>query len=129
MNTRWSKVDEILLAEVWVEVNQHTHAYNDHLFWNKVVDMFNDQTVGDNRNINMVRGKWTRINLDCIQFNIIFYKLQRTSGEYFQSVAAYNDRLNDSKTIFEQRSIGRRSFQYVHVWEVLRNHPIWLIYG
>jgi hypothetical protein len=85
--------------------------------------MFNDHTVGDNRNINMVRGKWTRINLDCKQFNAIYNQLQRTSGENDC------DRLNNANNIFEQHSIGRRSLQYVHVWEVLRIHPIWIIYA
>ena len=122
MSTRWSQAEETLLAEVWIEVSQEQHTHNDHTFWNRVVDMFNNQTVGNNRNKNMVTGKWARLNCECKRFNAIYNQLQRTSGEND------SDRLNNTKTIFEQR-YGGRSFQYVHVWEVLRNHPIWLIYG
>ena len=68
MSTRWSKEEETLLAEVWIEVSQEQHTHNDHSFWNRVVDMLN-QTVGDNRNKNMATGKWTRLNCECKRFN------------------------------------------------------------
>jgi hypothetical protein len=57
MSTRWSQAEETLLAEVWIEVSQEQHTPNDLTFWNRVVDMFNNQTVGNNRNKNMVTGK------------------------------------------------------------------------
>lgn len=122
MNTRWFKPEEILLLDVWLKVNRHTHAYNDDAFWDKAVDMFNAHTVGDKRSKNMVCGKWTRINLDCQQFNSIYNNLKRTSGE--NDV----DCLKNAKTVYERRSFGRRSFKYVHVWEFMRNNPIWLTY-
>lgn len=122
MNTRWAKLEEILLLDVWAEVNRHTHEYSDDAFWDKVVDLFNATTVGDKRSKNMLRGKWTRINLDCQLFNSIYNTLKRTSGQ------DDGDCLKNAKTVFERRSFGRRSFQHVHVWEEIRNHPIWLTY-
>ena len=108
MNTRWSKEEENLLAKVWVEVSQDIVNGNEYSFWNQVVDMYNNQSNGDNSNTNIVTGKWTRLNGDCQKFNAIYKHLQRRSGEND------SDYLENSKTIFEQR-FGGRSFQYVHV--------------
>lgn len=77
-------------------------------FWNQVVDMFNNQSDGDNRNQNIVTGKWKRLNNECQKFNAIYKHLHRTSGEND------SDHFKNAKIIFEQR-FGGRSFQYVHV--------------
>jgi aerobic-type carbon monoxide dehydrogenase small subunit (CoxS/CutS family) len=94
MSTRWSKEEKNLLAEVWIEVSQEQHTHIDPSFWNRVVDMFNNQTVGNNRNKNMVTGKWTRLNCECKTFNAIYNELRRTSREND------SDRLNNAETIF-----------------------------
>ena len=122
MANLWWRDEEKLLAEVWCEVSQEQHTHKDHTFWNRVVDMFNNQNEGDNRNKHMLVGKWTTLNLECKRFNTIYREV------FMNREVNANDRLATAKTIYEQR-YGGKSFKYVHVWEVLRNQPIWLIYG
>lgn len=121
VNTRWTKEEEKLLAEIWVEVSQDKYIENDHsdeFFWNQIMEMFNSQSDRENRSKNMLTGKWTRINGDCQKFNVVYKHLQHRSGE--NDI----DHLENAKTSFEQH-FSERSFMYVHVWEVLRKYPKW----
>ena len=115
MANRWLMEEEILLAEVWLEVSQEN--FKKRSFWNEVVERFNNQSDGDHRNKNMVTSKWGRLSTECKKFNDIYKHLQRTSPDD-------NNRLQTTKNIFEER-FGGRSFEYVHVWFILRNHPKW----
>jgi hypothetical protein len=117
MNNRWSLEEKNLIAEVWVEVSQDV-AKDERSFWNQVVERFNNQSDGDHRNKNMVTSKWARLSSECQKFNDIYKHLQRTNHEND------NDHLQNAKNIFEER-FGERSFKYVHVWFILRNHPRW----
>lgn len=86
-------------------------------FWNQVVEKFNNQSDGVYRNKNMVTGKWARLSSECKKFNDIYKHLQCTSQDD-------NNRLQSAKNIFQER-FGGKSFQYVHMWFILRNHPKW----
>lgn len=59
VNTRWSKDEEKLLEEIWVEVSQDKDIGNDgseEFFGNKIVDMFNSLSV------KIIPKIWARVN-------------------------------------------------------------------
>ena len=118
MNNHWLIEEESLLVEVWVVVSEDVANYDERSFWNQVVERFNNQSDGDHRNKNMVTGKWARLSSECQKFNDIYKHSQCISQKND------NDRLQNAKNIFEER-FGGRSFRYVQVWFILRNHPKW----
>ena len=122
MANSWWRDEEKLLAEVWCDVSQEQHTHRNHIFWNRVVDMFNNKNQGENHTKRMLVGKWSTLNSECKVFNAIYREV------FMNRAVNDNDRLATAKTIYEQRH-GGRSFRYVHVWEVLQVQPIWLIYG
>ena len=115
MANRWSLEEENLLVEVWLEVSQEN--YEKRSFWNEVVESFNNQSGGDHRNKNMVTSKWGRLSTECKNFNYIYKHVHR-------NIPDDNNRLQTTKRIFEER-FGGRSFEYAHMWFILRNHPKW----
>ena len=119
MNNRYSVEEENLLAQVWVAVSKDVVKYNANSFWNPVVAMFNNWTEGVNRNKDMVSSKWRRLNCECHKFNAIYRQLRLTIGDN------HGVCLMNALAIFKER-YGGKSFEYVHVWEVLRNHPKWV---
>ena len=94
MNTRWSLEEEILLANIRLEVHKSRDIVNERSFWNEVTQRFNHQTDGEHRSKNMISGKWNRINLECRKFDAIYKDLQRTSQD--------NDRLTSAMNIFSR---------------------------
>jgi hypothetical protein len=46
MNNRWLMEEEVLLAIVWLEVQESTDLLNERSFWNVVTRKFNEQTNG-----------------------------------------------------------------------------------
>ncbi|GKF00895.1 hypothetical protein Tco_0027818 [Tanacetum coccineum] len=79
---------------------------------------FNSRTTSDPRTKNMMTGKWTRMHGDCQRFNSIYKHLTRRSGES----DAYL--VENAKLSYLQR-YGNKKFQYVHVWNILKNYPKW----
>ena len=118
MNNRWSVEEEILLAQVWVAVHEDAVNHNANSFWNRVVAMFNNLSDDVNRNKDMVMSKWSRLNCECVVFNGIYKQLRLTTGD------DHTVCLTNAMRTFKDR-YGGKSFKYVHVWEVLRNHPRW----
>ncbi|GJW86377.1 glutathione S-transferase T3-like protein [Tanacetum coccineum] len=66
----------------------------------------------------MMTGKWTRMHGDCQRFNAIYKHLTRKSGE------SDADLVENAKTTYMER-YGNKKFQYVHVWNILKNYPKW----
>ncbi|GJY45135.1 hypothetical protein Tco_0433348 [Tanacetum coccineum] len=67
-NTYWTRDEEILLTETWVEVSQNVNIGNDRTdeaFWNQIMEDFNTATKSVPRTKNMMMGKWSRITSDC----------------------------------------------------------------
>jgi hypothetical protein len=63
----WSKEEEKILAEAWIEISQDQEMGNDKendFFWNEIHAIFNEQTTEDPRTKNMLSGKWSRLNGD-----------------------------------------------------------------
>ncbi|PWA94497.1 ABC transporter Tap-like, P-loop containing nucleoside triphosphate hydrolase [Artemisia annua] len=117
----WSKDEEKVLAEAWIEISQDKDMGNDKdndFFWNEIYELFNERTTGDHRTKNMLTGKWTRLNSDCQKFNSNYKHIGRRSGENEY------DQIKNAETNFEQR-FGTRSFTYLHVWEILKQYPKW----
>nr|GEU67181.1 glutathione S-transferase T3-like [Tanacetum cinerariifolium] len=79
---------------------------------------FNSRTTSDPRTKSMITGKWTRMHGDCQRFNAIYKHLTRKSGE------SDVDLVHNAKTSFLQRH-GNKKFQYVHVWNILKNYLKW----
>ncbi|GKD36856.1 hypothetical protein Tco_1257063 [Tanacetum coccineum] len=118
-NTHWTREEETLLAETWVEVFQNAEIRNDRsdeAFWNQIMEDFNTATKSCPRAKNMMTGKWTMINDDCQKFNAIYKHLQRKSGE--NEV----DHIENAKTNFTER-YDNRKFTFIHVWNVLKAYP------
>ncbi|GKB44556.1 hypothetical protein Tco_0889498 [Tanacetum coccineum] len=55
---------------------------------------------------------------DCQRFNPIYKHLTRRSGE------SDADLVENAKLSYLQR-YGNKKFQYVHVWNILKNYPKW----
>ena len=72
-------------------------------FWNQVVDIFNNQFDGDNRNKNIVTGKWKRLNNECQKLNAIYKHLHRTSREND------SDHFKNAKNILNNTLVGEAS--------------------
>ncbi|GJU97263.1 hypothetical protein Tco_1326534 [Tanacetum coccineum] len=111
----------MLLAETWIE---HSHDANigkdqqDDVYWNLIMHDFNSRTKAHPRTKNMMTGKWTRMHGDCQRFNAIYKHLTRKSGE------SDADLVENAKTTYMER-YGNKKFQYVHVWNILKNYPKW----
>ena len=117
----WSKAEETLLAEAWIEVSQDEELGNDkenEFFWNEIHALFSERTTEAPRTKNMLSGKWSRMNADCQKFHAIYKHLERRSGEND------HDHVENAKTSFSQR-FGQRGFNLVHVWEILKRYPKW----
>lgn len=118
MNSLWSVEEEILLAQVWVALHVDGVNHNGNAFWHRVVAMFNNLSDGVIRNKDMVTSKWSRLNCECIVFNGIYQQLWLTTGD--DHTVCLMNAMRNFKDCY-----GRKSFKYVHAWEVLRNHPRW----
>ena len=103
MANLWWRDEEKLLAEVWCEVSQEQHTHNDHTFWNLVVDMFNNQNEGDNRNKHMLVGKWRTLNLECKRLNAIFREM------FMNREVNANDRLTTARPFMSNAMVGEAS--------------------
>ncbi|PWA92012.1 myb-like domain, Myb/SANT-like DNA-binding domain protein [Artemisia annua] len=121
VSRRWTKEEEKLLAEAWIETSQDEEMGNsksDEYFWNEIHEAFNERTVSDPRTKNMLTGKWSRLNGDCQKFNAIYKHIGRRSGENDR------DQIENAKKSFEER-FGTRGFNYEHVLDVLKHYPKW----
>ncbi|GKC34941.1 hypothetical protein Tco_1047325 [Tanacetum coccineum] len=118
---RWTREEEILLCECWVEVpenNQIGADRSEDSFWGQNTDDFNQGTYQGTHTKNMITSKRSRINGDYQKFNAIYKHLQRKSGE--NKV----DHINTAKSNFSAQSKGRKFF-LEHAWRVLKTHPKW----
>ncbi|GKC57355.1 hypothetical protein Tco_1084953 [Tanacetum coccineum] len=79
---------------------------------------FNSRTTAPPRTKDMMTGKWTRMHGDCQMFNSIYKHLTCRSGE------SDADLVENAKLSYLQR-YGSKKFQYVHVWNILKNYPKW----
>ncbi|GJT80480.1 glutathione S-transferase T3-like protein [Tanacetum coccineum] len=81
---RWSREEEILLIELWIDTSENGQIganRSEDSFWGQIMQDFNNASTQGYRTKNMLRGKWTRINGDCQKFNAIYKHLERKSGE------------------------------------------------
>nr|GEZ31056.1 RNA-directed DNA polymerase, eukaryota, reverse transcriptase zinc-binding domain protein [Tanacetum cinerariifolium] len=116
-NTRWTRTEDILLTESWVEHSQNANIEKDQpddVFWNLIMQAFNTRTKSAPR----TTGKWSRINGDCQKFNAIYKNLTRKSRK---NKADHIENAND--TYMER--YGNKKFQYVHSWNILKSYPKW----
>ena len=71
----WSREEEKLLVELWIEISQDKDVKNDRsdeFFWNQILEMFNEQSGHEPHSKSMITGKWTRLNGDCQKFNAVY---------------------------------------------------------
>ncbi|GKA52002.1 hypothetical protein Tco_0745198 [Tanacetum coccineum] len=62
---RWTRDEEILLTEYWIEtseIGQIGEDRSDDSFWGQIIDDFNNRTTQGYRTRNMLTSKWSRIN-------------------------------------------------------------------
>nr|GEW40258.1 hypothetical protein [Tanacetum cinerariifolium] len=84
MMQRWTRKEETLLCECWVEVSENNEIEadrSDDSFCWQIIDDFNKATHHGDRANNMIKSKWTRVNGDCQKFNAIYKYLERKSEE------------------------------------------------
>ncbi|GJW03367.1 hypothetical protein Tco_1562223 [Tanacetum coccineum] len=94
-SVRWTRDEEKLLCEVWVEVSENNDIGNDRneeCFWGQIHDDFNKSTNGVYRTKNMITRKWNRMH--------------PAKAEY----SAWNK---------------GKFFAYEHGWRMLKKHPKW----
>ena len=115
MNNRWLMEEEVLLAIVWLEVQDSTDLLNERSFWNVVTRKFNEQTNGVQRNKNSITAQWNRMNIECRRYNAIYKELQRTGQD--------TNRLTNANRIYYERY--GRELHYPQVWFTLRNTRAW----
>ena len=120
MSTRWSIEEETLLADMWLEISRNSEGLNERSFWDRVVARFNEWTDGDHRNKSMITGKWARLSCECCKCHDIYHYLQQTSQDPEQNIST-------ALNMFRER-YGRRGFQYLHVWLILKNTQEWARY-
>ncbi|GKE45124.1 hypothetical protein Tco_1472408, partial [Tanacetum coccineum] len=102
---RWTREEETLICECWVEVSKNNEIRadrSDDSFWWKITDDFNKAIHHGDRTKNMITGKWTRIKSYCQKFNAIYKHLERKSKE---NEADYID---TAKINFNVASNGRK---------------------
>ncbi|GJU84957.1 hypothetical protein Tco_0585724 [Tanacetum coccineum] len=120
-SVRWTRDEEKLLCEVWVEVSENNDIGNDRneeCFWGQIHDDFNKSTNGVYRTKNMITGKWNRMHPDCQKFHAIYKGITRKSGENDGDV------LEAAKAEYSACNKGKK-FAYEHGWRVLKKHPKW----
>lgn len=116
MANRWSVEEECLLADMWLNVHEfHTKP----VFWNTVIERFNNLSDGPFRSKSQITGKWARMSCECQKFNDIYLSMQLNEE--------VNDRLHTIMNMFRERYSGQ-GFKYLNVWFILRRSPIWNIY-
>ncbi|GJT22512.1 hypothetical protein Tco_0892449 [Tanacetum coccineum] len=74
----------VKLTETCVEHSQNTSIGKDQfddVFWNLIMNDFNERTQAAPRTKNIMTGKWIRINGDCQRFNAIYKHLTHKTGE------------------------------------------------
>ncbi|GKD63303.1 hypothetical protein Tco_1305411 [Tanacetum coccineum] len=119
---RWSREEEILLTECWIETSENGQIGADRSedsFWGQIIDDFNTGTSQGYRTRHMLTGKWTRINGDCQKFNAIYKHLERKSGENEA------DHIEAAKITFATQQPTGRKFQLEHCWRILKGHSKW----
>ncbi|GJT10543.1 hypothetical protein Tco_0857585 [Tanacetum coccineum] len=84
--SRWTREEEILLCQCWVEIIEH----------------FNQGTFQGTRTEKMLTGKWFRINGHCQKFNAVYKHLERKSEK---NEATH---IETVKTNFMAQSKGRK---------------------
>nr|GEZ34668.1 glutathione S-transferase T3-like [Tanacetum cinerariifolium] len=91
---RWSREEEILLTECWIETSENGQIGADRSedsFWGQIMDDFNTGTTQGYRTRHMLTGKWTRINGDCQKFNSI-YKHRERKAEKMRRITSWLQR-------------------------------------
>ncbi|GJW17368.1 hypothetical protein Tco_0024804 [Tanacetum coccineum] len=81
--TRWTRNEDILLVETWMEHSQNANIrkdQHDDVYLNLIMQDFNSRTTAPPRTKNKM-GKWTRMHGDCQRFNAIYKHLTRKSVE------------------------------------------------
>ncbi|GKD19082.1 hypothetical protein Tco_1208240 [Tanacetum coccineum] len=119
-SVRWTRDEEKLLCEVWVEVSENNDIGNDRneeCFWGQIHDDFNKSTnefmyqVLDN-------GEWNRDAPDCQKFTLLQGITRKKSGENDGDV------LEAAKAEYSACNKGKK-FAYEYGWRVLKKHPKW----
>ncbi|GJS71534.1 glutathione S-transferase T3-like protein [Tanacetum coccineum] len=105
--SRWTREEEILLFQCWIENSENSEIEadrNEDSFWRHILQYFNNSTIHGSRTKNMLTCKLTRINGDCQKFNAIYKHLERKSGENEA------DHIENAKINFAaQQAKGRKS--------------------
>ena len=99
MSTRWSTDEEKLLARMWLEVHDDRDIVNERFFRNAITERFNNQTEGKDHNKNMITAKWSRMDIECRNFNYIYKEVYHSSEN--------NERLSNAMSLFQERYGGR----------------------
>ncbi|GJW78911.1 hypothetical protein Tco_0140593 [Tanacetum coccineum] len=119
--SRWTREEEILLCQCWIENSENSDIgadRNKDSFWGHIMQDFNNSTIQGTRAKNMFTGKWTRVNGDCQKFNVIYKHLEHKSEENEA------DHIETAKINFAAQSKGRK-FLLEHAWRILKNHSKW----
>nr|GEX86900.1 glutathione S-transferase T3-like [Tanacetum cinerariifolium] len=108
---RWTRDEEILLTQCWIETFENGQIgadRTDDSFWGQIMDDFNSGTTQGYRTRHMLTGKWTRINGDCQRVNAIYKHLEGKSGKNEA------DRIEAAKVTFAAQQPKGRKFQLEH---------------
>jgi hypothetical protein len=118
---KWTTADTVLLAEAWTNASEDSVvgiSQSETVFWQKVVQWFNENTNEGARNKSQLQGKWNKIKKQCKEFGGVLKKFlehQRQSG-------ADEKQLYDAAHDQYREVYGTR-FSYEPCYNVLKDAP------
>ncbi|KAK9049267.1 hypothetical protein SSX86_031766 [Deinandra increscens subsp. villosa] len=120
----WTEEEEVALARAWLDCSENPIIANDQdltTFWRETRKKFYELMNANEpyRQPDSISGKWTDINKKCKIFSSIYNRM--VSG--WQS--GQNNEDVQSQALIEY-GVGRPAFNYIAVWNVLKNAPKWL---
>ncbi|GJT71054.1 hypothetical protein Tco_1030340 [Tanacetum coccineum] len=98
---RWTREEETLLCQYWVENSENGEIGADR-----------------SEDSHMLMGKWTRVIGDCQKFNAIYKHLERCEENEA-------DHIETAKINFAAQQPKGRNFMLVHAWSILKDHSKW----
>lgn len=121
----FSEQEDKLLVSAWLNVSMDPISGTNQsrgTFWKRVVQYYNsNKDFSSERSQSSISHRWGAILESVNKFCGCLSHIEdrRQSGVTFQ------DKLVQAMALFKARDKDNKSFQFLHCWNILRNHPKW----
>lgn len=120
----FSSQEDSLLISAWLNTSMdpvHGNQQKLDAFWKRITEYYheNKEFISE-RNQNSLMHRWSGIQLEVNKFCGYYAQIQNN----YQSGVTEQDKILQALEMYKE--LQRKSFQYLHCWNILKFHPKWL---